>query len=207
MGGPAFNPIRQRSCRGLSSHESASGCPSWSLREATARASALFWPSGVRGGSRPSAGSTISDVRFVLVTLFPRSYQSSLYGTTPPGGHCEPPCLGSIKSRFWRRFSSCSYFAASSVVKNAFVPSSLDRSSGVIVRKSQTPCRSGWPSGVRGGLYEFWPKAAVQMSTNNAVFILTPPNQFFHKPRCAFIKLYTIQIVVDGRDVELGPGT
>jgi len=28
----------------------------------------------------------------------------------------------------------------------------------------------------------------VEKSTNNAVFILTPPNQFFHKGRSAFIK-------------------
>src|SRR5260370_1138721 len=39
---------------------------------------ALSCASGVRGGSRPSGGSTISDVRLSAEILFPRSYQNSL---------------------------------------------------------------------------------------------------------------------------------
>ena len=38
----------------------------------------------VCGGRRPSAGSTISDVRLSEVSSMPRSYQNSLYDSTPP---------------------------------------------------------------------------------------------------------------------------
>src|SRR5438093_716947 len=44
--------------------------------------------------------------------------------------------------------------AASSVVRRALLETLSGRSSGVSVRKSQTPCRSGFPSGRRGGWYE-----------------------------------------------------
>src|SRR5215467_16029607 len=132
-------------------------------------------------GSRPLGGSTINDVRFVPTILLPRSYQNSLYGTTPPGGYIKPPTSGSIRSRFWRLFSSFSQAAASSAVKKAFVPSSRGRSKGVMVRKSQTPCKSGLPSGVRDSVDAavvvvgevVWPMTVTGAS--NATALTRPP--------------------------------
>src|SRR5262245_43382284 len=46
-----------------------------------------------------------------------------------------------------------SYAAASSGVNTALFANSAGRSIGVTVRKSQIPCMSGLPSGVRGGFH------------------------------------------------------
>src|SRR5258706_7325983 len=46
-----------------------------------------------------------------------------------------------------------SYAAASAAVSVGFPANSGGRSIGVTVRKSQIPCMSGFPSGVRGGVH------------------------------------------------------
>src|SRR5689334_23377502 len=44
-------------------------------------------------------------------------------------------------------------------VKNSFPLSSSGRSTGVPVALFQIPCKSGWPSGVRGGVHAFFAAA------------------------------------------------
>jgi hypothetical protein len=52
--------------------------PSGGRLAMAARAAAAFWAAGVSGGTRPSGGSTTSEVRRVGTTLVPRSNQNSL---------------------------------------------------------------------------------------------------------------------------------
>ena len=80
----------------------------------------------------------MSDVRLSLVSLLPRSYQNSLYDSTPPCARGAYPALGwpffgSNRSRFSRLFSAASNAAASSSVSVAFPASASGRCSGVIV--------------------------------------------------------------------------
>src|ERR1019366_2853075 len=65
----------------------------------------------------------------------------------------------SLRRRSTLAFSTIcfSYAAASDGVKPAFAARSAGRSSGVIVALVQTPCKSGWPSAVRGGAQVFLP--------------------------------------------------
>ena len=68
MPGPARVMTMHRSERGRFCTESV-GLP---IRfRASARAATLFCPSAVIGGSLPSGGSTISDVRAVFTTFLP----------------------------------------------------------------------------------------------------------------------------------------
>ena len=53
-------------------------------RRYAARSRPRAMASSVRGGRRPSGGSTISEVRLSEVSSMPRSYQNSLYDSTPP---------------------------------------------------------------------------------------------------------------------------
>ena len=106
------------------------------------------------GGILPSGGSTINEVRLTPSTLAnsdPRSINSTLYAPVPEdpaaannGPSDVPSTLASSCALF---FSSAS---ASPSLSVAFPASAAGRSSGVMVAFVQTPCRSGWPSGVRG---------------------------------------------------------
>src|SRR5207245_2782118 len=59
--------------------------------------------------------------------------------------------------------------AASCGVRNSLPASSAGRSSGVTVRKSQIPCKSGWPSGVRGTAD--WPYIVLDAAHRIAVAV------------------------------------
>ncbi len=65
----------------------------------------------------------------------------------------------------FRSMRSSSMVAASSSVRNACSRRSSGRSSGVAVLKSQMPCRSGAPHGVRGAS---WAAAPAADTTNTA---------------------------------------
>src|SRR3954452_8159936 len=58
--------------------------------------------------------------------------------------------LPSLKSRSAFRFR----FSTSASVRVDRPSSAFGRSSGVALLFSQTPCRSGWPSWVRGGFHD-----------------------------------------------------
>ena len=80
----------------------------------------------------------MSDVRLSPVSLLPRSYQNSLYDSTPPSALGAYPALGcpligSNRSRLSRVFSDASNAAASSSVSVALPASVSGRWSGVIV--------------------------------------------------------------------------
>lgn len=89
------------------------------------------------------------EVRMVLPTLFPRSVQKLLYARRARSDSPRSPSMLSTLPCSTRCFAN---LAASSAVKNCLVPSSLGRWKGVTVALVQTPCRSGCPSGVRGGV-------------------------------------------------------
>ena len=106
-------------------------------------------------GMRPSGGSMMSDVRRSAVSWLPRSYQKSLYESTPPSALPGYPALGcpfsgSNRSRFRRSFSLASNSAASDGDKTSLPLSAVGRCSGVIVANVNVPWRSGLPSAVRG---------------------------------------------------------
>src|SRR5262245_59317098 len=125
----------QRSHRLMYSHESAL-CARLKFRRASA--------SGVNG-TLPSGGSITSEVRIVFTTDVPESNQIALYvpGSPSEGGASERACVAS-------------HCAASSFVRNALSLNCAGRSNGVSVGLVQMPCRSGWPSGVRGGVQDDW---------------------------------------------------
>ena len=99
----------------------------------------------VSAGIRPSGGSTMSDVRRSPVRLSPQSHQKSLYARST--SRRAPP---SRRSAFRAAIDCCSNSAASSAVNTGLSFRLAGRSSGVIVRKSQIPPRSGAPQAVRG---------------------------------------------------------
>src|SRR3954469_3102925 len=139
---------------------------------------------------RPSGGSVMSDVRRSSVSWLPRSYQKSLYESTPP---CErgayptlgAPFSGSNRARFSRFFSLASNAAASPGVRTSLPLRAAGRCSGVIVLKVYEPWRSGLPSAVRGGVYlPDCPAArgtttetarALTMATRRGARIANPP--------------------------------
>src|SRR4029077_17381680 len=63
--------------------------------------------------------------------------------------------------------------AASSSVKNSRFPYFAGRSMGVKLRLVQYPCRSGWPSGVRGMVQAFLLAPALA-SVLAAFFVVAP---------------------------------
>ena len=97
-----------------------------------------FSASGVSGGIRPSGGSMMSDVR--LVGLM-GSRQNALYVPGSPA-----TTTGSFE-----RFAAAALFALLEFLRreHRFSPDAAGRSRGVSVAFVQTPCRSGWPHGVR----------------------------------------------------------
>ena len=139
MGGPAVGHRMHRSARLRSSGPSAG-----LRRRAAARASARCCASGVSDGTRPSGGSTTSDVRLVPTTFVPRSYQNWLYAR--PRSASVPPARLSAS----RAVSVCfSNSAASCSVRTGLSPMVAGRSNGVMVALVHRPCKSGSPHGVR----------------------------------------------------------
>ena len=143
--------------------------PSGGRRRRAAAASRLCWPSGVSAGIRPSGGSMISDVRLsnsrsiisyvvpVAVVLVNRSmFPSAARNTASPAGKSA---LVFLKRRSARRRNS----ATSSSVSDGLPSSAFGRSSGVALLFNQTPCRSGWPSAVRGGVHTPVGEIAVRL--------------------------------------------
>src|SRR5207244_13307294 len=141
-------------------------------------------------GMRPSGGATMSDVRLSSVSLLPRSYQKSLYESTPPCARGAYPTLGapfsgSNRSRFRRLFSLASNAAASSGVRASLLLRAAGRWRGVIVLNVNVPWRSGLPSGARGGVhFPDWPAAegtttatdrALNTATRHGTRIANPP--------------------------------
>src|SRR5262245_21199125 len=131
----------QRSPRLRSSQESAGPRP---FRAAALTASRVL-ASAVSGGTRPSGGSTILDVRVDFA--FQNSYQC--VGPAP----VSPPIVGARSTL--RRARSSSTAASSSSPKSALPPSSEGRSNGVLTSSlyDQKPWMSGSPQAVRGTLY------------------------------------------------------
>src|SRR5437762_4354920 len=103
-------------------------------------------PSFVSGGSFPSGGSTINDVR--RDTRVHHSYQCSGPAPTPRRGPSSwPPSSPSS-----RRLANSSSF------KSSRVPNCGGRSNGTpYIALVHSPCRSGCPHGVRGGVETFPP--------------------------------------------------
>ena len=100
-------------------------------------------PSGVNAGTRPSGGSTTSDVWRVETTFVPRSHQKSLCERDVGIGASTVPAiliLGLQKLLF-----RCSGFLLGHCVLSS---SAAGRSNGVIVAIDQMPWRSGSPQGV-----------------------------------------------------------
>src|SRR6266851_4828360 len=139
---------------------------------------------------RPSAGSMMSDVRRSAVSWLPRSYQKSLYESTPPSALPGYPALGcpfsgSNRSRLRRSFSLASNSAASDGDKTSLPLSAVGRCSGVIVGNVNVPWRSGLPSAVRAGVHlADWPDAegtttvaakALTRATRQGTRIANPP--------------------------------
>src|SRR5882762_5258648 len=132
----------------------------------------------------------MSDVRRSAVSLLPRSYQKSLYESTPPSALPGYPALGcpfsgSNRSRFRRSFSLASNSAASDGDKTSLPLSAVGRCSGVIVANVNVPWRSGLPSAVRAGVHlADWPDAegtttvaakALTRATRQGTRIANPP--------------------------------
>src|SRR5262245_32921098 len=107
----------QRSPRLRSSQESAGPRPF----SASALAASRFLASAVSGGTRPSGGSTIFDVRVDFA--FQNSYQC--VGPAP----VSPPIVGARSTL--RRARSASISASSSSPNSLLPPRSDDRSKGV----------------------------------------------------------------------------
>src|SRR6202158_5678568 len=122
--------MMQRSVGERSNHESA-GC----ARRYSARSSRAFWASGVRGGSFPSGGSIINDVRPIDC---PRSHQKLLY---VPGS----PARGGAS---WLRAVCSASSATSSSARTVLSPTALGFDKGVVVAYDHTPCKSGSPHAV-----------------------------------------------------------
>src|SRR4029077_10990542 len=100
-------------------------------------------------GIFPSGGSITIEVRSVLTGLVPISRKASLYVPTTPA-------FAGRLSVLFLSFITLSQSRASCSVKNSFPLSSSGRSTGVPLALFQLPCRSGWPSGVRGGTHAFF---------------------------------------------------
>ena len=156
-----------RSWSDRSSQESAGPRP----RRDSARAAARCRASGVNGGSRPSAGSVIKDVRLAFMTFDPESH------------HSRSP----VERVAIRSLSICSSKAAASCsVRTSFPASSLGRSNGVRLAKFQVPCRSGSPQTVCGSLHvSACPSRAIGASEEIAMNVVRTPNacQPHERPR------------------------
>ena len=78
-----------------------------------------------------------------------------------------------FRSALLARTRSAAYVATSSSERNSLSASSSGRSNGVTVRKSQTPLRSGCPSGVRRSPEPRpdWASAAVVTSNASAALL------------------------------------
>ena len=148
------------------------------FRRASASASRRACAASVNGGIRPSGGSVTSDVRLVETADVPRSNQKLLYDpgapstprSTLPVGSASVRRAGRASSSALRSRAARSRAAASSAVRNAWSARSSGRSIGVMVRKSQTPCRSGWPHGVAGASCA----AAATGAARNARIVSVP---------------------------------
>ena len=128
-------------------------------RSRAAIAASLATAAGIRVGSFPSGGSTICDVRLsnsrstmkLELRFAPRlrkastSARAARYRASPMARSAS----FSVKIRFARRDSS----ATSSSVRNCLPSRACGRSNGVALVFNQTPCRSGWPSAVRGTVH------------------------------------------------------
>src|SRR5438093_12731470 len=71
-------------------------------------------------------------------------------------------------------------------VKNFFPASSLGRSNGVMVAFVQIPCRSGWPSDVRGAFQpeeRAWPASATGGNNTIAIADARAPIEAIDRPR------------------------
>ena len=147
MGGPELKPVMHRSPSGRSSGPSVGR---WLIRNLSARRAA---PASVSSGIRPLGGSTTKEVRPVSTAVVPLSHQKSLYASARSElsrvPFTRPRLVVTVffSSRFRSAFCAITrasaYAAASSSVRNSLSANSLGRSSGVTVRKSQTPPKSG----------------------------------------------------------------
>ena len=134
-------------------------------RSRAVNAASLSTAAGVRAGSLPSGGSTICDVRLSnsrstmkLELRFAPCLRKASVSARAARYSASPMARSasfSLKIRFARRDSS----ATSSSVRNCLPSRASGRSKGVALVFNQTPCRSGWPSAVRGAVH--WPAATV----------------------------------------------
>ena len=140
----------------------------------SAKAANLSRACCVKGGTLPSGGSTISDVRLIGFPGIGNQY--ALYArptsVTVPGAE-------SRRSRLSRDCCRSAVKLASSSAVSSDCPSNrVGRSRGVLVSFAQTPCKSGSPQGVRNVPSPFdvaWADAGadIPITTQNTAHTLT----------------------------------
>ncbi len=143
MGGPAVGQRIHRSGRPMSSG------PAGEWREISARADAnllrfrsgpaLFHPPGRLRAMFASSSSNLSSMIEPKVVVGPGDVGFGIRAAA------RSLLLSTAGCVFHFSVASCS-------MKKGFPASSLGRSKGVMVAFVHTPCKSGWPSGVRGAV-------------------------------------------------------
>src|SRR5207245_2340853 len=115
------------------------------------------------------------------------------------------------KSRSARFFSS----ATSASVRNSLPSSAFGRSKGVALLLNQIPCRSGRPSGVRGGVQVFaaavffalgpaarvWPAAETGASDTTATTIARARNRSLIETSCSYSPSRVSFLAIQSREV------